>query len=229
MDRFRNLAKMAQENDTSFMYETTVGAGLPLVQAVRDRVASGDPIQRIEGVFSGTLSYLFNRFDGGIPFSQLVRMARDSGYTEPDPRDDLNGMDAARKLLILARISGRVVSLDDIAVENLVPEDLRGDISVDEFLQRLKKHDRVFAKRFDEARKEGKVLRYVAIMDESGINVGLKAVEHANPVFGLNGSENMVAITSTVYADNPLVIKGPGAGPAVTANGVLADILKVIH
>ena len=228
-DHFRKLAELARDNDTCFLYETNVGAGLPFVQAVRDRVASGDTVRRLEGVFSGTLSYLFNRYDGSYPFSELVQTALDSGYSEPDPREDLNGMDAARKLLILARICGREVSLDDITVENLVPEALRGDISTEEFLKRVEKYDDSFRERFDEAGKDGKVLRYMAVMDENGLQVGLMATGPENPVYALSGTENMLTITSDAYADIPLVIKGPGAGAVVTANGVIADIVKAIH
>jgi bifunctional aspartokinase / homoserine dehydrogenase 1 len=228
-EKFRKLAELARDNDTSFMYEANVGAGLPLVQVVSDRVASGDRIHRLEGVFSGTLSYLFNSFDGSTPFSELVKGAREKGYTEPDPRDDLNGLDAARKLLILARIVGSEASLDDIAVENLVPEDLREDVAVDEFFARLKESDPVFHKKFQKADKQGKVLRYVASMDEKGLRVGLKAVGPDSPLFGLSGTENMLTITSDAYSEIPLVVKGPGAGAVVTANGVLSDILKTVH
>ena len=227
--QFRKLDELARNNDTCFLYETNVGAGLPFVQTVKDRVSSGDDVKRIEGVFSGTLSYLFNRFDGTVPFSDLVQSARDNGYSEPDPRDDLNGMDAARKLLILARICGRKESLEDISVENLVPEELRGNISADEFLQRIKKFDTSFSERYQTARKEGKVLRYMAVMDENDLRVGLMAVGPGNPVYALGGSENMLTIISSAYSEIPLVIKGPGAGAVVTANGVLADIVKAIQ
>lgn len=228
-DRFRRLADLARDNDTCFLYETTVGAGLPLVQAVRDRIASGDTVRQLEGVFSGTLSYLFNRFDGSMPFSQLVSEARKNGYTEPDPRDDLNGMDAARKLLILARITGQQVDLGDISVENLVPEDLRGSMSVDNFLKRLRKYDDTIREKFDQVQQQGKVLRYVATMDENGLRVGLKAVGPESPLVALSGSENMLTIASDAYSDIPLVIKGPGAGALVTANGVLTDVVKAAH
>ncbi len=228
-EQYRKLSDLARDNDTRFLYETNVGAGLPFVQAVSDRVASGDKVTRLEGVFSGTLSYLFNSFDGSKPFSELVRGARENGYTEPDPRDDLNGMDAARKLLILARLTGQEVSLEDMDVENLVPEDLRGDIPVDVFLEKLQESDAVFEEKLQTARKEGKVLRYLASMDGDGLRVGLMAVGPDHPVYSLSGAENMLTITSEAYSKIPLVIKGPGAGAAVTANGVLSDIVKVIQ
>ncbi len=228
-EQFRKLADLARDNDTRFLYETNVGAGLPFIQAVSDRVSSGDRILRIEGVFSGTLSYLFNSFDGSVPFSELVRGARESGFTEPDPRDDLNGMDAARKLLILARLTGREASLEDVEVENLVPEPLRGDASIDEFLSKMQASDQVFKEKLQKAHRDGKVLRYVASLDEDGLRVGLKALGPDSPLYSLRGSENMLTITSDAYADIPLVIKGPGAGAVVTANGVLSDIVKTIH
>ncbi len=228
-EQFRKLADLARDNDTRFLYETNVGAGLPFVQAVSDRAASGDTVTQMEGVFSGTLSYLFNSFDGSTPFSELVREARENGYTEPDPRDDLNGLDAARKLLILARITGLGTSLEDIEVENLVPEDLRGSLSADDFLKHLQKYDKAMEERFSEAQKDGKVLRYVASMDDDGLRAGLKAVGPDSPLFALSGSGNMLTISSEAYSGIPLVIKGPGAGAVVTANGVLADIVKVIH
>ncbi len=226
---FRKLSDLARDNSTYFLYETNVGAGLPFVQAVRERVATGDRIHRIEGVFSGTLSYLFNRFDGNKSFSELVGIARENGYTEPDPRDDLNGMDAARKLLILARITGREVSLKDIQVENLVPEELRGDLSPDAFLLALRDYDDVFEERLQRARSNGEVLRYLAVMDKDELSVKVTGVSPDHSTFSLKESENMITITTDAYSDSPLVIKGPGAGPVVTANGVLSDILKVIR
>lgn len=225
---FRKFFELARDNDTRFLYEANVGAGLPFVQAVNDRVSTGDTVKRIEGIFSGTLSYLFNRFDASIPFSELLAQARENGYTEPDPRDDLNGMDAARKLLILARITGREASLNDISIESLVPEELRGDMTPEEFLEGMKKYDGEFEKRLAEARKQGKSLRYLAVMDEDIFKTGLTLVDADHPTNNLIDSENMITITTKAYSNSPLVIKGPGAGPEVTANGVLCDMLKVI-
>ena len=225
---FEKLSDLARDSETRYLFETNVGAGLPFVQAIHDRISTGDRVIRIEGIFSGTLSYLFNQFDGSAPFSELVRTARENGFTEPDPRDDLNGMDAARKLLILARMIGRQATLDDITVENLVPEPLRGDMEPDEFLDGLKKYDGEFEQRLNEARENGKLLRYMAVMEDSSLSVGLSLVDPDHPTGNLQGSENMVTITTDAYYASPLVIKGPGAGPEVTANGILCDILKVI-
>ena len=227
-DVYRKLSDLARDSETRYLYETNVGAGLPFVQSLTDLVSTGDEVTRIEGVFSGTLSYLFNNFDGSRPFSELVGIARENGYTEPDPRDDLNGMDAARKLLILARITGKNVSLDDISVQNLVPDELQGDMSPDEFLKGLKDYDHEFEQLLNQASEEGKHLRYLASMEGDDLKVALTMVNAEHPTSGLHGSENMVTITTRAYSDSPLVIKGPGAGPEVTANGVLCDILKVI-
>ncbi|MDI6402962.1 bifunctional aspartate kinase/homoserine dehydrogenase I, partial [Balneolaceae bacterium ANBcel3] len=189
-DFFWNLSELARDNDTNFLYETNVGASLPFIQAIKDRVHSGDPIVRIEGVFSGTLSYLFNEFDGSQSFSELVKGARKSGYTEPDPRDDLNGMDAARKLLILARLSGKKCELSDIQVENLVPKELDSSLDVDTFLEKLSKYDEIFEARRLEAEKENKVLRYLAVMEDDTMEVKLTRVDKTHPSANLFGSEN---------------------------------------
>lgn len=226
-DLFIRLHELAIANDTRFLYETTAGAGLPFVQAVRDRVASGDPIQRLEGVFSGTLSYLFNTYDGSMPFSKLVQSARDQGFTEPDPRDDLNGLDAARKLLLLARITGSRAEIDDVQVENLVPKRLRKPDNDSRFLAKLADYDADFEKIRSDAEKKKARLRYLAVMGKNQLSVKLTAVKSDHPAWDLKGSENLLAVTTDAYTD-PLVIKGSGAGPVVTANGVLNDILKVI-
>lgn len=228
LEVYQRLTALARDSETRFLYETNVGAGLPFVQAVQDRVSTGDRIHRIEGVFSGTLSYLFNHFDGSRPFSELVADARRNGYTEPDPRDDLNGMDAARKLLILARIAGHSVSLDDIIVESLVPEELRDLPDAESFLARLPEYDSLMAERLQNAQSRGRKLCYLARMDQQGLRVSLEEVESGDPVSGLSGSENMITVFTEAYNQSPLVLRGPGAGPAVTANGVLCDILKAI-
>lgn len=229
LEIFQKLDRIAKENQTSFLYETNVGAGLPFIQAVRERAETGDNISKIEGVFSGTLSYLFNCYDGKTPFSKLVENARNMGYTEPDPRDDLNGLDAARKLLILARISGYPASLEDIEVENLIPEKLRKEMPADDFLKALSSYDKDFEERFKKANAEGKVLRYMAVMDGKKLRVGLSAVGKEHPFYFLTGTENILALTTDAYSESLFVVRGPGAGARVTANGVLSDILKAIN
>lgn len=210
-----------------FRYESTVGAGLPVITTLRDLIDTGDEVKGVEGIFSGTLAYLFNRFDGKTPFSELVRTARGLGYTEPDPRDDLSGRDVARKLVILARENGWKTGLEQIELESLVPAALR-DVSVDEFMSRLPELDAPMSARLEAAKKEGKVLRYVARLAEGGsAKVGLVALPADHSFAHIRLTDNVVQFTTRRYSENPLVVQGPGAGPEVTAAGVFADLLRV--
>ncbi|CAM2067533.1 Bifunctional aspartate kinase/homoserine dehydrogenase I [Sulfidibacter corallicola] len=224
---FDKLKSLVSCHGASFLYETNVGAGLPVIRPLKDLIAGGDAVAHIEGMLSGTLSYLFNAFDGSRPFSELVLAARDSGFTEPDPREDLNGMDVARKLLILARECGHRLELDDLEVESLIPEELRGLDSAEDFMARLSEADAMFEGRRTEAAENGQVLRYIArFADGKGV-VSLQAVGSDHPFYHTRGSDNLVSYTTRRYATTPMVIKGPGAGAVVTAGGVLADILQV--
>lgn len=206
-----------------FRYESTVGAGLPVITTLRDLIDTGDEVLAVEGIFSGTLAYLFNKFDGTTPFSELVKQAKQLGYTEPDPRDDLSGLDVARKLVILARENGWQTSLDQIALESLVPESLR-NVSVDEFMTRLGELDAPLKAKL----QPGKVLRYVAKLEAGGkASVGLVALPADHAFAHIRLTDNVVQFTTRRYAQNPLVVQGPGAGPEVTAAGVFADLLRV--
>lgn len=219
--------RAATANGSRFRYEATVGAGLPVISTLRDLLDTGDELLAAEGIFSGTLAWLFNRYDGSSPFSRLVREAHALGYTEPDPRDDLSGIDVARKLVILAREAGAGLELDDVAVESLVPESLRR-LDAEAFMQRLDELDGAIAARFAAARAEGKVLRYVARLGEDGeASVGLVALPSGHAFAHLRLTDNVVQFTTRRYRDNPLVVQGPGAGPEVTAAGVFADLLRV--
>lgn len=210
-----------------FRYESTVGAGLPIITTLRDLIDTGDEVLSVEGIFSGTLAYLFNRFDGTEPFSTLVRAARSLGYTEPDPRDDLSGRDVARKLVILARENGWPLTLEQVQLESLVPEALR-PLSVSQFLECVDELDAPMAARLATARRAGCVLRYVARLDSSGVaRVGLTEVPAAHAFAHIRLTDNVVQFTTRRYRDNPLVVQGPGAGPEVTAAGVFADLLRV--
>ncbi len=210
-----------------FRYESTVGAALPVITTLRDLIDTGDELRVVEGIFSGTLAYLFNRFDGTTPFSELVRSARELGYTEPDPRDDLSGLDVARKLVILAREAGWRMSLEQVELESLVPESLRS-ISLDEFLRRLGELDAPMTERWRAAQREGGHLRYVARLDSSGrAQVGLVTVPPQHAFAHLRLTDNVVQFSTRRYSENPLVVQGPGAGPEVTAAGVFADLLRV--
>ena len=224
---YRALQKSADKGSSHFFYETTVGAALPIVSTLCDLIFTGDEVRSIRGIFSGTLAYLFNVYDGTRPFSAIVREARQNGYTEPDPRDDLSGMDVARKLTILARELGQGLEIGSFPVQSLVPEALR-DCSIDEFLDRLPEYDGEIEAMYREAVAENRKLRYVAQLDAQGnAAVGLEAVDNSHPFCNINLTDNIVQFETERYSANPLVIQGPGAGPAVTAGGVFADLLRL--
>jgi len=225
--RYRAIREAAAATGARFRYEATVGAGLPVITTLRDLVDTGDEVSAIAGIFSGTLAWLFNKYDGSVPFSQLVAQARAMGYTEPDPRDDLSGVDVARKLVILAREAGYESSLEDVAVESLVPEALR-QASVEDFMAQLHEVDAAFAQRLADARARGLVLRYVAqFAPGQAPSVGLVELPADHAFANLRLTDNVVQFTTRRYCDNPLVVQGPGAGPEVTAAGVFADVLRV--
>ncbi|MEO5721339.1 MAG: bifunctional aspartate kinase/homoserine dehydrogenase I [Chthoniobacterales bacterium] len=227
LDFYRRLQATARAQNRHYLYETTVGAGLPILNTLRDLVQTGDAVRKIEGVLSGTLSYLFNTYDGSVPFSALVKDAREKGYTEPDPRDDLSGLDVGRKIVILAREMGLDLELEAVPIESLVPEALR-DGTVDDFLARLAEHDEAIGQRFHEARTRSEVLRYVGVIDATGqCSVGLKSYPRTHAFAGTTGSDNIVAFTTARYHTQSLIVQGPGAGPDVTAGGVFADLLRL--
>ncbi|MEW9624676.1 homoserine dehydrogenase [Rhodanobacter geophilus] len=210
-----------------FRYEATVCAGLPVVQTLRDLLDTGDELLGIEGMFSGTLAWLCNRHDGSQPFSALLREAHALGYTEPDPREDLSGLDVARKLVILAREAGWPLSLEQVAVESLVPPALAA-LPPDEFMRRLDELDPPLAAKLATARAEGGVLRHVARLDRHGRASVRLAVLPATHAFAHSRlTDNVVQFTTRRYCDNPLQVQGPGAGPEVTAAGVFADLLRI--
>lgn len=223
--RYRAV-RAASGQGARFRYEATVGAGLPIITTLRDLVDTGDELIAVEGIFSGTLAWLFNRYDGSVPYSTLVHQAREAGYTEPDPRDDLGGLDVARKLVILAREAGRELSLADVRVEGLVPESLR-ELSREAFLAGVEAMDAPMAARLAKARAAGHVLRYVARLDADGARVGLVELGPDHAFAHIRLTDNVVQFTTRRYRDNPLVVQGPGAGPEVTAAGVFADVLRV--
>jgi bifunctional aspartokinase / homoserine dehydrogenase 1 len=226
---YRSLQAAARRADAHFFYETTVGAALPVIQTLRDLVQTGDRVRRIEGVLSGTLSYLFNSFDGSIPFSQIVRAARDRGYTEPDPREDLSGLDVARKVVILAREMGMETGLDDMEIEGLIPAGLEHG-SVEGFLMRLADHDPRMSDVVERARSSQQVLRFVGVIDPNeGCRVSLRSYETDHPFARIRLTDNIVAFQTERYSENPLVVQGPGAGPEVTAGGVFADLLRLAN
>jgi aspartokinase/homoserine dehydrogenase 1 len=228
MAYYQELKRLSHASGTHFLYEATVGAGLPVIQTLKDLVQTGDEVRSISGIFSGTLAYLFNLFDGTRPFSEIVREARARGYTEPDPRDDLSGMDVARKAVILAREAGLRIELGDIEVESLAPAAL-AKASVDEFLARLPDFDQPMAERVRDARSGGQVLRYVAEVDVGAgkAKVALQRFAPTHPFANISLTDNIVQFVTGRYCDNPLIVRGPGAGPDVTAGGIFADLLRL--
>ena len=226
---YEALQAAADEGSSHFFYETTVGAGLPIISTLCDLIHTGDDVRSIRGILSGTLAYLFNIYDGSTPFSEVVRAAKENGYTEPDPRDDLSGMDVARKLTILARELGQPIEIGDFPVQNLVPEALR-DCSVEEFLNKLPEYDEEIDSLYKQAAARNMQLRYVAMLDADGAAaVGLEAVDDKHPFCNINLTDNIVQFETERYSANPLVVQGPGAGPEVTAAGIFADLLRLAN
>ncbi len=224
---YEELRKEAKKNNTVFRYGTNVGAALPIIRTLKDLIASGDEIIRIEGVLSGTLSYLFNEFKNSNEFSKIILAAKNKGYTEPDPRDDLNGLDVARKLLILVREAGIKMELSDIKIENLIPKEMRKYKSIDEFIKNIKGIDKHYSSLKKKASRQDKVLCYVAKFENNNAKIGIEFIGKEHPFYELKGNDNIVAFTTKNYSEKPLVIKGPGAGAGFTASGVFADILRV--
>ncbi len=224
---YQRMRDVRAASGAHYLYETTVGAGLPVLQTARELRETGDDIASIDGIFSGTLAYLFNVYDGTTPFSEVVRDARQRGYTEPDPRDDLSGLDVARKLVILAREMGLKIELTDVAIESLVPGPLQ-NVSVDEFMQRLGEFDAAMKARLDAARARGKVLRHLGRVNAAGeASVGIVELDANASLANTALTDNIVRYTTARYSTNPMIVQGPGAGPAVTAGGVFADLLRL--
>jgi bifunctional aspartokinase / homoserine dehydrogenase 1 len=229
LDFYRALQRSSRRADAHYFYETTVGAALPIVQTLRDLVQTGDEVRRIEGIFSGTLSYLFNSFDGSVPFSEIVAAARAAGYTEPDPREDLSGMDVARKLVILAREMGLDTELADVEVDGLVPAGLEAG-SAEEFLDNLSEYDAAMLRKVEESRSRGEVLRFVGVIDPvGGCSVRLRSYASGHDFARIRLTDNIVEFQTTRYRESPLVVQGPGAGPEVTAGGVFGDLLRLAN
>lgn len=231
---WKELFNNAQGENAGLVYhEATVGAGLPIIGTINDLVQTGDEVEKIEGIFSGTLSYIFNEYSTAEPkdvkFSEIVKVAKELGYTEPDPRDDLNGLDVARKVTIVARLSGsEVESPTSFPVQSLIPKDLESVKSAAEFLEKLPNYDHELQSLKDEAAKENKVLRFVGKVDIPNkiVSVGVEKYDYSHPFAALKGSDNVISIKTKRY-QNPLIVQGAGAGADVTAAGVLADTIKI--
>jgi aspartokinase/homoserine dehydrogenase 1 len=227
-DAYRALRSASQGPGPRYLYETTVGAGLPILQTLNSLTETGDQVHRIEGILSGTLSYLFNAFDGDRPFSAILRQAKEEGFTEPDPRDDLSGMDVARKVVILAREMGVPLELDEVDVEGLVPEALQ-DGPVETFLENLPAHDAAMTKILRDAQAEDKVLRFVGSVTRDGeASVRLRRYPLDHAFARISHTDNIVRFQTDRYDETPLIVQGPGAGPQVTAAGIFTDLLRLM-
>ena len=223
---YRQMMAAAGPSAMRLRYETTVGAALPVVSTVRSLLDAQDSIGQISGTFSGTLGYLTSRLEEGAAYSQAVREAKERGYTEPDPRDDLGGVDVARKALILSRLLGSSLELAQVEIEPLYPANM-AELNVTDFMAGLESLDQEFADRVQGASSKGAVLRYVATVGEGRCRVGLEQVDRNTPLGRLSGTNNMIVFQTKRYKSSPLVVQGPGAGADLTASGVLADIISL--
>jgi aspartokinase/homoserine dehydrogenase 1 len=226
LDMYGKLRDAASKRRVSYHYETNVGAGLPVINVIRNLISGGDKIRRIDAILSGTLNWLLSEYDGTISFSELVRRARELGYTEPDPRLDLNGTDVARKCLILARECGNDLEMADIETESLIPPGT-GSSGLKDFFRELSDSESFFHDKYSEAASANKKLRYIASISEGSAKVGLQNVDRSHPFHNLRGSGNCIMLTTDYYKESPMIITGPGAGANVTAAGLLADIVRV--
>lgn len=224
---YKLLRELALKYGVKFLYETNVGAGLPIISTIDGLITSGDKFVKIEAILSGTLSYIFNNFGPELPFAEAVRDAKVKGFTEPDPRDDLSGLDVARKILILAREVGIPLEPEDIEVARLLPENCLLAPTVDDFFRQLEISDQYFTGLLADAEKADGRLRFIASLEDGKATVSLKIVDRQHPFYNLSGSDNIISFTTERYKDTPLVIKGPGAGAEVTATRVFADIISV--
>ena len=225
---YQKLKTLASESGVRFMYETTVGAGLPIIKTINDLILSGDRILKIEAVLSGTMNFIFNELGPSTPLSSAIRKAREKGYSEPDPRIDLSGTDVVRKILILAREAGYPIEKEEVQVQKFLPDEcFEGDIN--DFFEKVSEYDAEFEERRKELSKQNKKWRFFATMDNGKAKVELLTIGADHPSFNLEGSNNIVLFTTNRYNELPMVIKGYGAGAEVTAAGVFSDLMRVVN
>ena len=227
-EKYKHLKDLAREYNCQFLFETNVGAGLPVIATLNDLTRSGDRVNSIQAVLSGTLNFVFNNYDGTRKFADVVRQAQDEGYTEPDPRLDLSGMDVMRKIMILAREAGEQVEMEQITNKSFMPPACM-EGSVDDFYREMEKEEAHFKKLLNKANEAGCKLKFVASYDNGKASVGLQHIDPNHDLYHLYGKDNVVLFYTDRYKEQPLVVKGAGAGADVTASGVFADIIKVIR
>lgn len=226
-DQYKTFRDTARQHGVDFFYETNVGAGLPIIRTLKDLMSSGDRVKRIEAILSGTISFIFNHFKGNANFHDVVKLAQDKGYTEPDPRDDLKGTDFMRKMLILARDAGYEMEATDVHIESMLPKSCLEAETVEDFYKALREEDAYFTIMKQQAEAEGKALRYIGKLEDGKASITLQLVDENHPFYMMSGSDNIISFTTDRYKDRPLVVKGPGAGAEVTAAGVFADLINV--
>jgi aspartokinase/homoserine dehydrogenase 1 len=227
-DNYRAMKHMARKKDVKFLFETNVGAGLPIINTINNLINSGDRILHIEAVLSGTLNYIFNVLSPDVPMSKAIKMACEAGYAEPDPRIDLSGRDVTRKLVILAREAGYAVSQEDVECNLFLPDDCF-EGTIDDFFRKVEALDGKFEEMRARAEAAGEHFRFTAVLDHGKTSVGLRTVGITHPFYHLEGSNNVILITTERYNEYPMVIKGYGAGAEVTAAGVFSDIIGIAN
>jgi aspartokinase/homoserine dehydrogenase 1 len=224
---YKNLKDLARQYNAPFLFETNVGAGLPIIDTLKNLIASGDRILKIQAVLSGSLNFIFNTFNDGTTFHDVVLQAQEQGYTEPDPKIDLSGVDVMRKILILARESGNKLNIDDIKNIPFLPKESLGTHTNDAFFASLKRHEATFQQLYKAAREADSKLKYVAQFENGEARVGLQNIPKGHDFYNLEGSDNIVLFYTERYPNQPMIIKGAGAGAEVTASGIFADIIRI--
>jgi aspartokinase/homoserine dehydrogenase 1 len=226
-DNYKNLKNLSRQYHAPFLFETNVGAGLPIIDTVKNLIASGDKVNKIQAVLSGSLNFIFNNFDENYSFHDVVKEAGVQGFTEPDPKIDLSGIDVARKILILIRESGYQMDIESIANESFMPAECLETTSNEAFFASLLKHAAHFDALYNEAKSKESRLKYVAQFENGKASVGLQFIPKDHPFYNLEGKDNIVLFYTDRYVDQPLLIKGAGAGAAVTASGTFADVIRI--